>query len=73
MVRMKALMARSRVPLALLLFALPVGAQRIVVIIADDVGVDRIGAYREHPRPGGHSFDGRARDIPGSLRNPACS
>ena len=42
--------ARLRARLAL--SALPSDAEQIVVIVADDVGVDRIGAYAEHPRPG---------------------
>jgi len=46
---------RSRT-LAALLLVLVAGAARaqdnVLVIVIDDVGVDRIGAYREHPSPG---------------------
>ncbi len=39
--------------LALLCLAAPTRAQdNVLVVIADDLGVDRVGAYTEHPDPG---------------------
>ncbi len=38
--------------LALLLGASGSAQENVLVLVADDVGVDRVGAYREHPDPG---------------------
>lgn len=39
--------------IAILALAVPVSGQsNVLLIISDDVGVDLIGAYREHPEPG---------------------
>ena len=58
---MRSLLATASLALGL---AVPAVAQNFVVVLLDDVGIDRVGAYGAHPEPG--LLDGDRHRLPGA-------